>query len=110
MSVVVINAVTVPEERRAEFEARFASRSGNVAGAPGFEAFELMRPVSGDRYLVYTRWRSMDDFDAWHSSADFAAGHRQHSGHGPVSQQSEVWTLEVLEAEYAELVGDRRDA
>ncbi len=100
MSVVVINAVTVAPERREEFEQRFAARAGKVSGAKGFEAFELLRPNSGDRYLVYTRWRSREDFESWMQSAQFAEGHRQHSGAGPVSRDSEVWELEVLEAEY----------
>ncbi len=39
MSVVKINAITVPRERFAEFERRFAARAGHVTGAPGFEAF-----------------------------------------------------------------------
>jgi heme-degrading monooxygenase HmoA len=100
VSVVVINAVTVPRERRDEFETRFAARAGQVSQAEGFEAFELMRPRDGDRYLVYTRWRSEDDFRAWMSSPAFGAGHRQHEGQGPVSSESEVWTLDVLQAEY----------
>jgi heme-degrading monooxygenase HmoA len=100
MSVVVINAVTVPAERRAEFEERFASRAGQVSQADGFEAFELLRPRDGDRYLVYTRWQSREDFERWMSSSQFAAGHRQHREGGPVSRDSEVWELDVLEAEY----------
>ncbi len=100
MSVVVINAVTVPPDRRAEFEQRFAARAGQVSQAAGFEAFELLRPRDGDRYLVYTRWQSREDFEQWMSSSRFAAGHRQHSESGPVSRESEVWQLDVLQAEY----------
>jgi heme-degrading monooxygenase HmoA len=102
MSVVVINAVTVPEERRKQFEERFAARAGQVGGAEGFEAFELLRPAAGsDRYLVYTRWRAREDFEAWMGSTRFAAGHRQHAEGGPVSRESEVWEFEVLQGEYA---------
>ncbi len=100
MSVVVINAVRVPAERREEFERRFADRAGQVSHAEGFEAFELLRPSEGDRYLVYTRWQTREDFERWMASSRFAAGHRQHSGDGPVSRESEVWELEVLQAEY----------
>jgi heme-degrading monooxygenase HmoA len=101
MSVVVINAVRVPAERRDEFERRFASRAGQVSGADGFEAFELLRPTGDDdRYLVYTRWRARADFEAWMSSTAFAAGHRQHAEGGPVSRESEVWEFEVLQGEY----------
>jgi heme-degrading monooxygenase HmoA len=101
MSVVVINAITVPAERREEFEARFRGRAGHVSSAEGFEAFELQRPVEGDRYHVYTRWRSLDDFEAWRKSAYFQQGHKQHNEQGPVSTGSEVWILEVIESEYA---------
>ena len=100
MAVVVINAVTVPEERREEFERRFADRAGQVSSAPGFEAFELLRPSGGRRYLVYTRWRAREDFEAWMRSSRFAAGHRQHAESGPVSRESEVWEFEVLQSEY----------
>ena len=66
MSVVRINAITVPKERAEELERRFAARAGEVAKSPGFEAFELLRPADDkDTYLVYTRWRSQEDFDAW---------------------------------------------
>jgi heme-degrading monooxygenase HmoA len=101
MSFVVINAVTVAEESRADFEERFAKRAGKVSGSPGFEAFELLKPVGDGRYLVYTRWASEDDFKAWMQSQQFSDAHAQHAERGPVNAESEVWRLEVLEAEYA---------
>src|SRR6266545_3173866 len=57
VSIVKINAITVPRERFGEFERRFASRAGRVSSADGFEAFELLRP-NDDREvcLVITRW------------------------------------------------------
>ena len=56
MSVVKINAITVPEGRGHELEERFAHRAAAVENAPGFEGFELLRPVEGEsRYFVYTR-------------------------------------------------------
>ena len=100
MSIVVINAVDVPAERRAEFEARFAARAGQVSKADGFEAFELLRPSGSERYLVYTRWRDQKDFEAWMRSTYFAEGHAQHKEQGPVSTASEVWTYEVIGSEY----------
>jgi len=98
MSVVKVNAITVPPERFDEFERRFASRAGKVEEAEGFEAFELLRPDDGrDLCLVLTRWRSEEDFQAWVASADFAAGHAQHREQGPVGTASELWSFEVLE-------------
>src|SRR3954471_5032818 len=69
MSVVKINAITVPEDRRESFEERFRSRAGAVEKTPGFERFELLRPQDDtDLYLVYTRWESEEAFQAWHNS------------------------------------------
>jgi heme oxygenase (mycobilin-producing) len=98
MTVVKINAITVPRERFAEFEQRFATRAGKVEAATGFEGFELLRP-NDDREvcLVVTRWRSGEDFQAWLESSDFAAGHSQHRERGPVGSSSELWSFDVLE-------------
>ncbi|MER7502981.1 antibiotic biosynthesis monooxygenase [Nonomuraea pusilla] len=78
MSVVKINVLTVPEQMRAELESRFSNRAGMVESSDGFEWFELLRPVEGtDRYLVYTRWRSEEDFQVWQQSQAFQRGHAQ---------------------------------
>lgn len=100
MSIVKINAITVPRERFDDFARRFASRAGKVSGAPGFESFELLRP-NDDREvcLVLTRWSSEADFQAWVGSADFRAGHAQHRESGPVGTSSEIWSFDVLERE-----------
>ena len=101
MSVVKINVVTMPEDKRARFEERFKGRAGAVETTPGFEWFELLRPVEGtDQYLVYTRWASVADYEAWQSSQDFD---RAHDGGGdtlaPAAPHSaHVWTYEVLES------------
>lgn len=100
VSIVKINAITVPRERFEEFERRFASRAGRVAAAHGFEGFELLRPNDEREVcLVLTRWRSEEDFKAWASSPDFAAGHSQHRQEGPVGTASELWSFDVLERE-----------
>jgi heme-degrading monooxygenase HmoA len=102
VSVVRINAISVPAERAEELERRFAARAGEVGSSPGFEAFELLRPTDGrDTYLVYTRWRSQEDFDAWVSSPAFAHGHKAHDTEGPVSSHSELWAYDVVQHEHA---------
>ena len=63
MSVVKINAVIVPADKQARFEERFRGRAGAVEKTPGFEWFELLRPLEGtDQYLVYTRWSSEEAY------------------------------------------------
>jgi heme-degrading monooxygenase HmoA len=100
VSVVKINAITVPRERFADFEHRFATRAGKVSSAEGFESFVLLRP-NDDREvcLVVTTWRSEEDFQGWVSGPDFTAGHRQHREGGPVGTASEIWSFDVLETE-----------
>jgi heme-degrading monooxygenase HmoA len=101
--VVKINAITVAAERADELVARFAARAGEVGGMPGFEMFELLRPTDDkDTFLVYTRWRSEEDFQNWMSSAAFQHGHRQHgSDDGPVSTHAELWQFDVVQHEDA---------
>jgi heme-degrading monooxygenase HmoA len=103
MSIVKINAITVPRERFEEFAERFASRAGKVEAAEGFESFQLLRPNDDrDVCLVVTQWRSEEDFLAWMKGPDFAAGHSQHRASGPVGSASEVWSFDVLETKGAE--------
>jgi heme-degrading monooxygenase HmoA len=100
VSIVKINAITVPRDRFAEFEHRFATRAGKVSSAAGFEGFQLLRPNDErETCLVLTQWRSEEDFQAWLTSADFAAGHAQHRQSGPVGTASELWSFDVLETE-----------
>ncbi|WP_419994582.1 antibiotic biosynthesis monooxygenase family protein [Streptomyces boninensis] len=94
MSIVKINALTVPEEQRETLEQRFASRAGAVESSDGFEWFELLRPVEGtDKYLVYTRWKDEESFQAWMKG--MGAGHG--GGQRPAASGSDVWSFEVIQ-------------
>lgn len=65
MTVVKINQLAVTGEP-AELERRFAARRHSVDAEPGFEGFELLRPVRGtDTYFVITRWADEESFEAW---------------------------------------------
>jgi heme-degrading monooxygenase HmoA len=100
MTVIRINAITVPEEGGAELARRFGERAGAVDHAEGFEGFELLRPTDGrTTWLVLTRWRDQAAFDGWVASPAFAHGHRGTSGaggdHPPVAAHSELWSYAV---------------
>jgi heme-degrading monooxygenase HmoA len=103
MSVVKINAIEVPEGQGPELERRFAGRARLVEGMPGFEGFELLRPVSGDnRYFVITHWTDDESFRAWVESTEFRKGHAQ----ADASDGRAVAThAALLEFEVVELVG-----
>ena len=103
MSIVKINVLTVPDEQREVLEKRFASRAGAVENSDGFEWFELLRPVEGtDQYLVYTRWRSEADFQAWMEGPMQAAHRGGGGGEGherpkPAASGSTLWSFEVVQ-------------
>jgi heme-degrading monooxygenase HmoA len=78
MSVVKINAITIPLGMGPELESRFAARAGAVENQPGFEEFMLLRPTAGDdRYFVVTRWESEEAFQDWRHGQSFANAHGQ---------------------------------
>lgn len=121
MSIVKINAITVPADSGDELARRFAARAGAVDGQDGFEGFELLQPTDERQvWLVVTRWRDEESFQAWLESDAFAAGHAGasarhgggaashggHHGHGsaeagggsghrPVGVSSELWSYQV---------------
>ena len=84
MSIIKINAITVAADSGDELAQRFAKRAGAVDGQDGFEGFELLKPTD-DRttWLVVTRWRDEDAFNAWVSSPAFGAGHQSEGGSQP---------------------------
>ncbi|CAN5510500.1 antibiotic biosynthesis monooxygenase [soil metagenome] len=109
MTVIKINAITVPADSGDELAQRFAARAGAVDGQDGFEGFELLKPTD-DRlqWLVVTRWRDQEAFEAWMASASFGHGHAgagrpagPPAGEGgeapkpPVSTVAELWSYEV---------------
>ena len=120
MSVVKINAIEVPEGAGPELESRFAARAGAVENAPGFQYFQLLRPVKGEsRYFVVTWWEDEESFQGWMNSQDFARGHAAAGssgapggahgaeGHGPDGASAEGASAEGDGAEGDGAEGDR---
>jgi heme oxygenase (mycobilin-producing) len=112
MTVVKINAITVPSDSGDELARRFAARAGAVDNQDGFEGFELLQPTDGrNTWLVVTRWRDEQSFEAWRTSPAFGHGHGQGASHGadhghaagqaggeqakPVAVSSELWSFEI---------------
>lgn len=93
MSVVKINAITVPEGKGPDLEARFAGRDHGVDQAIGFESFQLLRPVKGDaRYFVVSTWTDEDSYQAWRTGQG-----QQHGGSNPVATGAELLEFETVE-------------
>ena len=100
MSIVKINAITVPEGAGEELERRFSARKQAIDSQPGFEGFQLLRPTKGeDRYFVVTRWADEAAYQAWWEGAGQAAHAHGDSGEAPkkpVSQKAELLEFDVV--------------
>jgi heme oxygenase (mycobilin-producing) len=110
VTIIKINAITVPPESGDELGRRFAARAGAVDRQDGFEGFELLRPID-DRttWLVVTRWRDEAAFQAWVSSPAFGHGHQgprpaaepaesdpaPPAAAAPLAMTSELWSYET---------------
>lgn len=106
MSIIKINAITVAADSGDELAKRFAARAGAVDGQEGFEGFELLQPTDGrTTWLVVTRWRDEDAFNAWVNSPAFGQGHKSEGPNAetpageqpkrPVGVSSELWSYVV---------------
>ncbi|WP_297008208.1 antibiotic biosynthesis monooxygenase [uncultured Corynebacterium sp.] len=100
MSVVKINAISVPEGAGPELEKRFAARAHTVDSSPGFEGFQMLRPTKGDdRYFIVTTWASEEDFRAWAAGPARVAHSGPHSGEGkkPVATGADLLEFEIVD-------------
>ncbi len=102
MTIIKINAITVPDDGGDELARRFAARAGAVDDRPGFEGFELLKPTDDRKtWLVVTRWADDDSFQAWLNSPAFGHGHRSETPKDgetaarPVGVSSELWSYEI---------------
>jgi heme-degrading monooxygenase HmoA len=102
VTVIKINAITVPADSGDELARRFAARAGAVDNQHGFEGFELLKPTDErTTWLVVTRWRDEAAFEAWLASRNFEQGHRSESERTggdappPVGISSELWSYEI---------------
>jgi len=95
MSVVKINAISVPPQAHEELERRFAARAHTVDKATGFLGFQLLRPVKGeDRYFVVTHWEDEETFLAWRDGD----ARQAHAGERakPVASGADLLEFEVV--------------
>jgi len=102
MTIIKINAITVPADGGDELAGRFAARAGTVDDQAGFEGFELLKPTDErNTWLVITRWADDKSFQAWASSPAFGHGHVSESERAGqpaaphVGMSSELWSYEV---------------
>lgn len=76
--ITVANRIYVSAEYAEAFEKVFRERAKLVDEMPGFISNQVLRPVNeGDPYVVFTLWKSRQDFMNWVRSEAFVKGHAQ---------------------------------
>jgi heme oxygenase (mycobilin-producing) len=95
--ITVANRIYVNPEYAEAFETRFRERAGLVDKMAGFISNMVLRPVNEeDPYVVFTFWRSRQDFLNWVRSDEFVKGHAQ-SGTLPKEAFTKSNVLEMHE-------------
>src|SRR5699024_8959106 len=100
VSIVVINALSVPAGQENELEKRFAARNPAVDKSTGCDGFQLLRPSGeNNQGFVYTQWASREDFENWRSSRDSSAAHASEDGtpRQPVATGAELLEFDIVE-------------
>lgn len=95
MSIVKINAISIPEGAGEELERRFSANAGRMKDVPGFLGFQLLRPTAGEeRYFVYTEWESEEAYAGWRDGSGRAA----HAGENrkPVATGANLLEFDVV--------------
>ncbi|MCQ4625296.1 antibiotic biosynthesis monooxygenase [Corynebacterium sp. CCUG 69979] len=99
MSIVKINAITVPKDAGEHLEERFKARKHAIDNQPGFEGFQLLRPVKGEeRYFVVTRWADEESYNNWWAGEGRSAHAHGEGGEArkPVASGAELLEFEVV--------------
>lgn len=72
---VVMNTIPVTEDGQAVFEDQFRNRQQQIESMPGFQAFRLLKPLKGIKYVVLTQWDSESSYENWKNSEQFKHAH-----------------------------------
>ncbi|MCD7034866.1 antibiotic biosynthesis monooxygenase [Metabacillus sp. GX 13764] len=86
-SFAVLNNIPVTYEGKPLFEQRFKERARMIENEPGFTAIRVLRPVSGDTYVILTLWDSEKSFKDWQNSKAYEHAHKKRGTEEGVDQK-----------------------
>ncbi|NMP21218.1 antibiotic biosynthesis monooxygenase family protein [Sulfobacillus harzensis] len=72
---VVMNVLSIPEDAKGHMAQMFAGSGENMKKIPGCLEFQFLDAVGENKQVVYTKWESEADFEAWRNSDAFAQAH-----------------------------------
>jgi heme oxygenase (mycobilin-producing) len=96
---VVMNNIPVLDEGKPIFEDNFKKRQQAVDKQEGFQAFRLLKPVSGNTYVVFTQWDSYESFEKWKNSKEFKEAHTDTKPPAYFADRPFVTTYHMIEKE-----------
>lgn len=103
----VLNHIPVTDQGKPIFEHNFKNRESNLEDFAGFVAFRLLKPLTGDTYIVLTEWTDRRYFEMWKESQSFKKAHdkKPATSEGPhiFSSASYVKTYHTRENDIDEL-------
>ena len=71
----VFNHIPVSDEGRPLFEYHFKNFIGEIENEPGFIAIRVLRPLSGDTYVIFTLWENDRFYKSWKTFNSFEHVH-----------------------------------
>jgi len=77
---IAMNRFRIAHGFEETFEELWRSRDSQLAGVPGFRAFQLLRGPSSESetlYASHSTWESREAFEAWTRSEAFVKAHAQ---------------------------------
>ena len=74
---VAINYIACDAEYVDRFEFLFKMRARAIDRVEGFIEMSVLKPEGEGEYLVVSRWKSKEAFDAWVGSPEFHEGHKR---------------------------------
>ena len=76
MTVIKINALTIPADTGDEIVARFEPAIGRLPDLEGFVRFQLLKPTDGsEQWFVLTEWADEEAYEGWKASRAFSRSH-----------------------------------
>ncbi|MDK3019049.1 antibiotic biosynthesis monooxygenase family protein [Pseudodonghicola flavimaris] len=106
MSFIAMNRFKIHPGREADFEQIWRDREGRLNEMKGFREFRLLKGPQNEDHTLYsshTLWESKADFEAWTTSEQFRAAHKnagKRDGESPIMghPQFEGFETVLLEA------------
>ncbi len=108
--IAVFNHIPVRDEGRPLFEYHSKNSIGDIENEPGFIAIRVLRPFSGDTYVIFTLWKNEGAFKNWKTlnSFDQVLSNTVEKKHSK-KQKSKVFPRPSFSMKYSIVIEDEEE-